>query len=210
MTRIESLSVQPDRAGQYYARLSDGTTLSLYRQSIEDFAIMPGRELSEEELESLKAGALALSAKMRAVRIVSAANVSKKDLKERLVRKGEDPDQADAAVKWMEDMAILDDGRTAREVVEKCIARGYGLNRTKQMLYEKKIPKEYWDEALANYPDQQEAIASFLSARLKDPGDRREVKRAVDALLRRGHTYSQIQRALRTLEMENDDDFREE
>lgn len=138
---------------------------------------MPGRELSEEELESLKAGALALSAKMRAVRIVSAANVSKKDLKERLVRKGEDPDQADAAVKWMEDMAILDDGRTAREVVEKCIARGYGLNRTKQMLYEKKIPKEYWDEALANYPDQQEAIASFLSARLKDPGDRREVKR---------------------------------
>ena len=32
----------------------------------------------------------------------------------------------------------------------------------------------------------------------------------VDALLRRGHTYSQIQRALRTLEMENDDDFREE
>ena len=171
---------------------------------------MPGRELSEEELDSLTAGALALSAKMRAVRIVSAANVSKKDLKERLVRKGEDPDQADAAVKWMEDMAILDDGRTAREVVEKCIARGYGLNRTKQMLYEKKIPKEYWDEALANYPDQQEAIASFLSARLKDPGDRREVKRAVDALLRRGHTYSQIQRALRTLEMENDDDFREE
>ena len=51
---------------------------------------------------------------------------------------------------------------------------------------------------------------SFLSARLKDPSDRREVKRAVDALLRRGHTYSQIQRALRTLEMENDDDFREE
>lgn len=44
---------------------------------------------------------------------MSAANVSKKDLKERLVRKGEDPDQADAAVKWMEDMAILDDGRTA-------------------------------------------------------------------------------------------------
>ena len=54
------------------------------------------------------------------------------------------------------------------------------------------------------------AAVSSLSARLKDPGDRREVKRAVDALLRRGHTYSQIQRALRTLEMENDDDFREE
>ena len=107
-------------------------------------------------------------------------------------------------------MAILDDGRTAREVVEKCIARGYGLSRAKQMLYEKKIPKEYWDEALADYPEQQEAIVSFLSARLKDPSDRREVKRAVDALLRRGHTYSQIQRALRTLGMENDDDFREE
>ena len=91
---------------------------------------MPGRELSEEELESLKAGALALSAKMRAVRIVSAANVSKKDLKERLVRKGEDPDQADAAVKWMEDMAILDDGRTAREVVEKLRGIRCGMKPT--------------------------------------------------------------------------------
>ena len=98
MTRIESLSAQPDRAGQYYAKLSDGTTLRLYRQSIEDFAVCPGRELSEEELASLKAGASALSAKMRAVRIVSAANVSKKDLKERLVRKGEDPDQADLLI----------------------------------------------------------------------------------------------------------------
>ena len=120
MTRIESLSAQPDRAGQYYAKLSDGTTLRLYRQSIEDFAVCPGRELSEEELASLKAGASALSAKMRAVRIVSAANVSKKDLKERLVRKGEDPDQADAAVKWMEDMAILDDGRTVSMMLTKC------------------------------------------------------------------------------------------
>lgn len=210
MTRIESLSAQPDRAGQYYAKLSDGTTLRLYRQSIEDFAITPGRELSEEELASLKAGASALSAKMRAVRIVSAANVSKKDLKERLVRKGEDPDQADAAVKWMEDMAILDDGRTAREVVEKCIARGYGLSRAKQMLYEKKIPKEYWDEALADYPEQQEAIVAFLSRPAEGP------RRPAGGQAGRGcpaapGAYLQPDpAALRTLEMENDDDFREE
>ena len=81
----------------------DGTKLGLYRQTVEDFGLYIGKELPEEELQQLKIAAGKMSAKMRAVRIVSAASVSKRDLEERLVRKGEDPDQAREAVQWMED-----------------------------------------------------------------------------------------------------------
>ena len=126
----------------------------------------------------------------------------KKDLQQRLVQKGEDPAQAAEAVAWMEQMHLVDDAETARQVVGRCIARGYGLSRAKQALYEKQIPKQYWDAALADYPDQYEHIMAFLRSRLADPNDRQQVKRTVDALLRRGHHYSEIRRCLQRLSAE--------
>ena len=103
--------------------------MRLYRQTVEDFGLYPGLELSGEELKKLRSAAGAMSAKMRAVRIVSATNVSAKDLEQRLIRKGEDPGQAKAAVNWMEDLSLIDDRQTARYVVESCVRKGYGLAR---------------------------------------------------------------------------------
>ncbi len=203
--RIESLKSEPDRAGRYWLTLEDGTKLALYRQTVEDFGLYSGRELTHEEYEDLLSAAGAMSAKMRAVRIVAASNVSKKDLKQRLIQKGEDPADAAGAVAWMEEMHLLDDAETARQVVSRCAAHGYGIQRAKQALYEKKIPKEYWDDALADYPDQMESILSFLRSRLGSQADRREVKRATDALLRRGHSYGDVRRALSRLNMDAED-----
>lgn len=203
--RIEKISPKPDRAGRYYITFEDGSNLRLYRQTAEDYGLYPGMELSDSQLEDLKTAAGAMSAKMRAVRIVAASNVSQKDLKERLVRKGEDPHQAEEAVAWMTEMHLVDDSETARQVVSHCVSRGYGLARAKQALYEKKIPKEYWPEALRDYPDQFDSIVSFLRTRLQDNRDPKEVKRATDALLRRGHSYGVIRRALNALDLETDD-----
>lgn len=203
--RIEKLSPKADRAGRYYVTFADGSTVRLYRQTMEDFGLYAGMELSEETLKKLKTEAGAMSAKMRAVRIVAASNVSKKDLQQRLVRKGEDPAQASQAVAWMEDMKLVDDAETARQVVSHCIARGYGMARAKQALYEKKIPREYWEEALESYPDQYDTILSFLRSRLGAQRDPKEVKRATDALLRRGHSYGVIRRALNALNVETED-----
>ena len=75
--RIEYLKTAPDRSGRYTLRFEDGSTLRLYRQTIEDFGLYPGLELSEEDASRLKAAAGEMSAKMRAVRIVAASSVSK-------------------------------------------------------------------------------------------------------------------------------------
>ena len=197
--RIDSLKTTPDRAGRYWVTFSDGTRLALYRQTVEDFGLYTGMELTDSEQERLLSAAGQMSAKMRAVRIVSASSVSKRDLEERLVRKGEDPEQAKQAVEWMSDLHLVDDRNTAEQVVHSCISRGYGLQRAKQALYEKRIPKEYWAEALADYPDQADKIEAFLRSRLDEDSDRKDVKRAIDALLRRGHSYAIIKQALNTL-----------
>ena len=188
---------------------SDGSSMRLYRQTVEDFALYPGKEFSDAEIDALRTAAGEMSAKMRAVRIVSASSVSKRDLEQRLVQKGENPDQARDAVQWMSDLNLVDDRQTAEQVVSRCIAKGYGLARAKQALYEKKIPKEYWSEALADYPDQTEKLIDFLRSRLGDEPSEKETKRAIDALLRRGHSWNAIRQALKEV-AQDADEFREE
>ena len=144
------------------------------------------------------------SARMRAVRIVSASNVSKKDLQSRLVRKGEGEEQAKEAVQWLSELNLVDDRQTARQIVDSCVRKGYGLSRAKQALYEKQIPKALWEEALEDYPDQTERIADFLRTKLRDPEDPKQVKRAIDAALRRGHSYGDVKRALEQIGTESD------
>ena len=203
--RIDSLKTSPDRAGRYWVSFEDGSSLGLYRQTVEDFALYAGKELTEEEFKTLQNAAGQMSAKMRAVRIVSASSVSKRDLEERLVRKGEDPRQAKEAVRWMEDLHLVDDRNTAEQVVHSCISKGYGLQRAKQALYEKRIPKEFWEDALADYPDQMDRIVSFLRSRLGTDPDQKEVKRAIDALLRRGHSFQHIRKGLSLMALDADE-----
>ena len=205
--RIDSLKTTPDRAGRYWVTFDDGSRLGLYRQTVEDFALYTGKELTGEEGERLKAAAGLMSAKMRSVRIVSASSVSRRDLEERLVRKGEDPQQAKEAVRWMEELHLVDDRATAQSVVYACISKGYGIQRAKQALYEKRIPKEYWEEVLADYPDQEDKIESFLRSRLDESSDDKQIKKAIDALLRRGHSYGTIRRVLNTLSFDSEDFF---
>ena len=205
--RIDALKNAPDRAGRYWVTFSDGSRLGLYRQTVQDFGLYPGKDLDEQDLERLNVEAGKMSAKMRAVRIVSASNVSKRDLQQRLVRKGEDPEQAEAAVAWMEDLHLVDDRATAEQVVRSCIYKGYGLQRAKQALYEKQIPKAYWDEVLEDYPDQLGKIQDFLRARLDADSDEKQKKRAIDALIRRGHSYGVIKKALESLSFDTEDMF---
>ena len=200
MMRIESVASQPDRAGRHTVRFDDGSTMRLYRQTVQDFGLYAGLELTDEQIGNLRIAAGQMSAKMRAVRIVSASSVSKSDLEQRLIHKGEDPDQARQAVAWMADMELLDDRKTARQVVERCISKGYGLARAKQVLYEKRIPKEYWQEALDDYPDQMDEIIAFLHSRLGESWDEKDLRKATDALLRRGHSYSKIRHALQVID----------
>ena len=185
---------------------SDGSVLRLYRQTVEDFGLYQGMELTSEAMKALREAAGQMSAKMRAVRILSASSVSRKDLEQRLVRKGERAEDARDAVHWMEEMHLVDDRETARQIVQRNARQGYGLARAKQALYEKRIPKAFWEEALADYPDQTEKITEFLRSRLGAQWDRRDLQRAMDALVRRGFAWRDVRTALSRLGAELPED----
>ena len=202
------MAAQPDRAGRYTVKFDDGTVMRLYRQTVEDFLLYSGKEMDDDEVQKLRIAAGKMSAKMRAVRIVSASSVSKSDLEHRLIQKGESKEDAKQAVEWMTDLELLDDEKTAQLIVQRCVSKGYGRSRAKQALFEKRIPKELWEDALADYPEQTEKILAFLETKLGDNWDEKDLRRVTDSLLRRGHSYQEIRRALQ--EYTEGRNFREE
>ena len=205
MMRIESIAAQPDRVGRHLVKFSDDSTMRLYRQTVEDFALFTGMELDDKQVNDLRQAAQMMSARMRAVRILSVTSVSMDDLEQRLIRKGESAACAKEAVAWMSDLNLLDDSKTAEQIVQKCIHKGYGVSRAKQALYEKRIPKDLWQEALKDYPDQTEKIVSFLRKSISDLSDERQLRRAMDALVRRGHSYSEIRSAMEQVSLDIDE-----
>lgn len=205
MMRIESIAAQPDRVGRHLVKFSDGSTMRLYRQTVEDFALFTGMELDDKQVNDLRQAAEKMSARMRAVRILSVTSVSKDDLEQRLIHKGEKPACAKEAVAWMSDLNLLDDSKTAEQIVQKCIHKGYGVSRAKQALYEKRIPRDLWQDALKDYPDQTDKIVSFLQSRISDFSDERQLRRTMDALARRGHSYSEIRSAMEQISLDIDE-----
>ena len=200
MNHIIRTILPPKRQGmRAVVVFDDGSTKKYLPQTVADQGLFVGMELTDAELAALEKANAALSAKQRAVRIISAAAVSKGDLQRRLTQKGEDPEDAKNAVAWLSELKLLDDAETARQIVARGAARGYGAERVKQMLYEKRIPRQYWEEALAAMPDMSEVLTDFLRRRLGEDPDEKTLRSASAAALRRGYTWSQVREALERL-----------
>ena len=159
--KLEPLARRPHWVAIHF---SDGTTLKTQDYVAAEQGLFTGQELSEAAYQALLEAVGRASAKARAVRMISAAGHSRRELERRLVQKGENAADAQAAVDWLSDLKLLDDARTAQELVRSAVAKGYGKARIRQILYEKSIPKEYWDQALALVPEMDEAVDRFGAA----------------------------------------------
>lgn len=194
---IEKIEAAARQEHTFRVILSDGSVIRTQDYVIAELGLSPGQELDEAGLAALKAAAGKASAKVRAVRIVSASGISREELRRRLTQKGETEEDASEAVQWLSDLDLLDDKKTAEQLVRSAVNKGYGEARIKQILYEKRIPKEFWPEALAQIPAMDDAIDRFLRQRLQGrQPEQKELKRTVDALLRRGHSWQDIRAGL--------------
>lgn len=186
-----------------YLRLifDDGKRLKAPAFKVVELGLNIGSDVSPEDFLALENAQSLASCKERAVRILTASGLSKKELQKRLVQKGESEEDAEEAISWLEDLHLIDDLETAKQLVRSAALRGYGRARAKNILYEKGIPKEFWEEALEELPEMDGAIDTFLRRKLEGrPLDDKLIKKTVDALLRRGHSYHDIQEGLRRFE----------
>ena len=135
-------------------------------------------------------------ARQQALKILERRDVSRKMLLDKLTEKGISCGDAEEVADWLCGLGVVNDERYAGLVVRHYAAKGYGKSRIQNELYRHGIGKELWEEALEQYPEQEETIDRLLRARLKHPDpDRAEIKKATDALLRRGFSWSEINAA---------------
>ena len=197
LMKVEAIEPTRSQQGKLRLRFDDGSTVMVLPSVIAELGLYEGIEIPDGAMQSVLETAQQASAKERAVRIISASSVTKRELFHRLIQKGETEEHAQEAVAWLEELNLLNDRAVAENVVRSGLAKGYGEARIRQMLYEKRVPKALWDEVLADLPEQDNTIDEFLQRRFrgKTP-DRADCKRAADALIRRGHTWSDIKKAL--------------
>ena len=101
------------------------------------------------------------------------------------------------AAAWLQEMHLLDDAQYAAMCVRHYAAKGYGAGRIRSELYRRGIPREAWDDALQELPEQDEQIDALLRRRLRsDTPDRDELRRASDYLYRRGFGRDEIRAAI--------------
>ncbi len=186
--------------------LSDGTELASTVGVAAELRLYRGLTLDEEKLAALKeASALALL-KDRALELLSRRPMSARELKDKLLQKGADEESANLTVRWLLERRLLDDESYAAAVARHYAAKGYGEGRVRQELSRRGVPRDYWDGALEQRPDNTEKIDKLIAARLHDPEDRDEVRKVSAALFRRGFGWDEIRAALKRFHAEAEEE----
>ena len=196
-TRIDSLKPSEHKKGRFLLKLEDGTVLRVTEEEVLRFRLRTGQELDEETRTALEQSAKRSGTKVRAANMIASRPLSKRELSRRLVQKGSDADDADAAVEWLESLGAVNDAAYAASLVRHYSSRGYGAARIREELHRRGVPREMWEDALSELPDSSETLDSLIQKKCKgDLADPKERKRVCDALLRRGFSWSEVRAAL--------------
>ena len=136
--------------------------------------------------------------KKRALRILGKRNTSEQEMLKRLISKGETQENAEETVKWLVELGYIDDSGYATLITRHYAEKGYGSARIKSEFYKRGIPNELWDEKLSEIDSEEldEATLAFLNKKLRGSDDKDDIRRASDALIRRGFSYDDAKSAI--------------
>ena len=193
------------RDGRFVVELDGkmGPTVSI--EIIDRLGLRVGVPVDGQKLAALESEAAALGAYDRALNLLAFQARSARELKRRLVQKGEDPALADAAVARLVERGLLDDADYARQLTRsKVLGAGASKRRVQQELFKKGVARETADAAIAEvFEDEQVDEQAIVddAARKKaralaklDPDTRR--RRLYGFLARKGYDGDKIRLAM--------------
>ena len=187
---------------RFLVDFDSGENLTVTVAQVADFGLRPGRAFDEAEFGLLTDSASLTAAKQKALEALARRPLSRREVTDRLDRKGVREDVAEEAADWLERMGYVDDAEYAGQIARHYAAKGYGPGRVREELAKRGVPRDHWDAALEQMPDTGDAVDRFLRTKLRGDPDRKEKKRVADALLRRGFSWEEIRSAMERWEME--------
>ena len=198
--KIEKIERSKHEQGRILVHLEGGDLLRITEDELLHFDLYTGLDISPDTMLELQKCAARSETRVRAVNMISARPLSKKELQKRLRDKGTADADAEAAADWLEDIGALDDLAYAKTIVRHYSGSGYGEAKLRDELRRRGVPREYWDEALAAAPDPAETIARVIASKTKGGAlGEKERKKLSDLMLRRGFAWRDVRAALSAL-----------
>ena len=205
--RVERVEASKHKKGRVLVFLGDGACLKITEQELLDFGLRSGDELDEETLKRLKEAAGVSNTRAAAADLIGKRAMSRRDLERKLQEKGASETEARYAAEWLEAIGALNDLEYAAALVRHYSRLGYGPARVREKLYEKGVPRELWEGALEELPEDGGQVDAFLRSKLRGrTPDEKEKRRLTNALLRRGFPWGEVKAAWRRLGEEMQED----
>ena len=189
-------AIKQTSPGRLTVCFDDGTELKSSLGVVTELRLYSGRELDEEQARELRLLSRRSLARDKALEYVSRRPMSSKEMKTKLLQKGEDEETADYCVQWLESNGFLNDESYSAAVARHYAAKGYGEGRIRTELSRRGVNRELWDDAVAAMPDNAPKLDKLIAAKLKDPSDRDAVGKLCQSLYRRGFSWEDIRAAL--------------
>lgn len=207
--RIERIEASRHKKGRILVFLEDGACLKITEQELLDFGLRSGDDLGQEALGRLKEAAGVSNTRAAAADLIGKRAMSRRDLERKLREKGANEAEARYAAEWLEAIGALNDAEYAAALVRHYSGMGYGPARVREKLYEKGIPRELWEDALEELPEEGGQVDAFLQSKLRGRiPDEKEKRRLTNVLLRRGFPWGEVRAAWERLnEALADDDM---
>ena len=200
--KIEKLEPSQHRQGRWLVWLEDGSLVRVGEGEVVSLSLYTGKELTEAEGEALAAAARQNQMDRRAVALLTARPMSRRELMDKLSAptRRRKPGREDEACS---DPEQLEREREAlRQAAEKTAdwLEGLGLLNDEEYqdeLYRRGVPREFWADALVQSESQAGQLDELVSKRMRGEEPTREnLKRTSDYLARRGFSWEEISAAL--------------
>lgn len=189
-------AIRQTSPGRLIVSFDNGEEIRSSLGAVTELRLYSGRELDEAALEEFRRLSARSLAREKALELISRRSMSRKELMDKLISKGESEDVAQYCARWLEENGFIDEHRYAQQIARHYAAKGYGAGRVRAELNRRGLSRELWDEAFEAMPEGDDKLDKFIASRLKDPEDRDEVRKVSNALYRRGYSWEEIRSAL--------------
>lgn len=173
--------------------------MTLEREIIENVGLSPGVELSEDEMISVEQNIVEEKAKIFLLRSISAREQTRGELERKLEKREVPHEIAVRALDTVTGWGFIDDEQVARGLANNLFEKGYWRRRARLKMRQRGVPDELATQLIDEvFQDEDELDSARRALRgRRGSDDRREQKRLIDFLLRRGFSYSAANKVLR-------------
>lgn len=228
---IQKLEPSKHKEGRWLVWLEDGSIVRVGEGDVVSLGLYAGKELSDAEGGALAAAEQRSKLMERAVGLLALRPMSRRELLDKLCapprpKKGKYPydklddvpdrsalqsrrealrEQAEEVADRLTDLGLLNDGEYACTVVRHYAGKGYGPRKIRDELYRRGVPREHWEDALAEMETDDSQIDKLARQKLREAEPTREnLKKVSDYLARRGYGWEEISSALERIREEYD------